>query len=198
MPKADENEPFFTQFLLVSAPTPAVRSQLIEAHLPLVRTVARRFAGRDEPLEDLIQVGTIGLIKAVDRYDSGRGVALAAFATPSIAGEIRHHLRDRSAPVRVPRRLQAAGVRVTSVTLDCAGHVPDPVADAYDGLALDAALRSLHTREREVLRLRFVEDLSQADIAARTGLSQAHVSRTLRGAVQRLREMLVAGTNAVT
>ena len=89
-------------------------------------------------------------------------------------------------------------MRVRSVTLDCAGEVPDPVADASDRLALDAALRSLHAREREVLRLRFVEDLSQADIAARTGLSQAHVSRTLRGALQRLRDLLVAGTNPVT
>ncbi len=178
--------------------TPAARSQLIEGHLPLVRTVARRFAGQNEPLEDLIQVGTIGLIKAVDRYDAGRGVALAAFATPSIAGEIRHHLRDRSAPVRVPRRLQAAGLRVTSVTLEQADHVADPDAGASDRLALDAALRSLHTRERELLRLRFVEDLSQAQIAARTGLSQTHVSRTLRGALQQLREVLVAGTNAVT
>ena len=78
--------------------TPAARQDLIERHLPLVRRVARRFAGTDEPLEDLVQVGTIGLIKAVDRYDGGRGIDLGAYATPAIAGEIRHHLRDRSAP----------------------------------------------------------------------------------------------------
>jgi RNA polymerase sigma factor (sigma-70 family) len=89
-------------------------------------------------------------------------------------------------------------VRVTSVTLDSADNVAAPAADAADRLALDAALRSLHTRERAVLRLRFVEDLSQAQIAARTGLSQAHVSRTLRGALQRLREVLVAEANAVS
>jgi RNA polymerase sigma-B factor len=178
--------------------TPTARSRLIEGHLPLVRTVARRFAGRDEPLEDLIQVGTIGLIKAVDRYDARRGVPLAAFATPSIAGEIRHHLRDRSAPVRVPRHLQAAGVRVTTTSLDAAPELVDPLGAAQERLALDDALRSLPAREREVLRLRFVEDLSQAQIAARTGLSQTHVSRTLRGALQRLREVLVAGTNAVS
>jgi RNA polymerase sigma-B factor len=166
---------------------------MIERHLPLVRTVARRYAGREEPLEDLVQVGTIGLIKAVDRYDAGRGVALGAYATPSIAGEIRHHLRDRSAPVRVPRHLQAAGVRVTAVELDCAGdraQAADPV-EAHERLALRAALRSLHPRERQVVHLRFAEDLSQAQIAARTGLSQVHVSRTRRQALSRLRDQLV-------
>jgi RNA polymerase sigma-B factor len=175
--------------------SPATRRELIERHLPLVRTVARRYAGREEPLEDLVQVGTIGLIKAVDRFDAGRGVALGAYATPSIAGEIRHHLRDRSAPVRVPRREQAAGVRVTAVELDCAGdhaQPADPVVEAHERLALGAALRSLHPRERQVVQLRFAEDLSQRQIAARTGLSQVHVSRTLRTALSRLRDQLVA------
>jgi RNA polymerase sigma-B factor len=174
--------------------TAASRHELIERHLPLVRAVARRFACREEPLEDLVQVGTIGLIKAVDRYDAARGVALGAYATPSIAGEIRHHLRDRSAPVRVPRRDQAAGVRVTAVELDCAGdraQAADPVAAAHERLALGAALRSLHPRERQVVHLRFAEDLSQAQIAARIGLSQVHVSRTLRHALHRLRDQLV-------
>jgi RNA polymerase sigma-B factor len=165
------------------------RDQLIESHLPLVRSVARRYAGADEPLEDLVQVGAIGLIKAVDRYDAARGVALGAYATPSIAGEIRHHLRDRCAPVRVPRRLQENGVRVTAVGLDSvAERAADPVAAAQERLALGAALRSLPARERRLLLLRFVGDLSQAQIAARTGLSQVHVSRTLAGALGRLRD----------
>ena len=172
--------------------TPAARHELIERHLPLVRTVARRFARTDESFEDLVQVGTIGLIKAVDRYDAGRGVALGAYATPSIAGEIRHHLRDRSAPVRVPRRLQAEGVRVTTVTLEGTHErAADPVAEAHERLALGAALRALHPRERQVVQLRFGEDLSQAQIAARIGLSQVHVSRTLRQALLRLRAELV-------
>ena len=173
--------------------TPAARHELIERHLPLVRTVARRFARTDESFEDLVQVGTIGLIKAVDRYDAGRGVALGAYATPSIAGEIRHHLRDRSAPVRVPRRLQAEGVRVTTVTLEgtATSAPPTRVAEAHERLALGAALRALHPRERQVVQLRFGEDLSQAQIAARIGLSQVHVSRTLRQALLRLRAELV-------
>jgi RNA polymerase sigma-B factor len=177
--------------------SPAARHELIERHLPLVRAVARRFAGRDEPLEDLVQVGTIGLIKAIDRYDARRGVALGAYAMPAIAGEIRHHLRDRSAPVRVPRRLQKAGVRVTAVTLDSvAERGADPHADMPERLALGSALRSLPPRERRLLHLRFVEDLSQSQIAARTGLSQVHVSRTLRLALGRLRDQLVVNSTS--
>jgi RNA polymerase sigma-B factor len=168
------------------------RLQLIERHLPLVRAVARRFAGREEH-DDLVQVGAIGLIKAVDRYDPDYGVSFAAFATPAIAGEIRHHLRDRSAPVRVPRRLQAEGVRVTAVAFDSVAEpASDPVGEAHDRLAVVAALRRLHPRERQVVQLRFGEDLSQAQIAARTGLSQVHVSRTLRRALVRLQTELVA------
>jgi RNA polymerase sigma-B factor len=173
--------------------SPAVRSQLIERHLPLVRSIARRYAG-EEPLDDLAQVGAIGLIKAADRYDAARNVAFAAFAAPFIAGEIRHHLRDRAAPVRVPRRLQAEGVRVTTVELDEAGGESDPMAQAHDRLALGAALRALQPSERRIVALRFVEDLSQAQIARRIGLSQVHVSRTLRGALLRLHEQL-ASTN---
>jgi RNA polymerase sigma-B factor len=179
--------------------TPAARHELIERHLPLVRRVARRFVGTDEPLEDLVQVGTIGLIKAVDRYDAGRGVELGAYATPAIAGEIRHHLRDRSAPVRVPRRLQQEGVRVSAVTLDAVAEqrdAADPHGDTQERLALGSAMRSLQPRERRLLHLRFVEDLSQSQIAARTGLSQVHVSRTLRLALGRLHEQLVMNSTS--
>jgi RNA polymerase sigma-B factor len=172
--------------------TAEARSQLIEHHLPLVRAVARRFAGREE-LDDLVQVGAIGLIKAADRYDAGYGVSFGAFATPAIAGEIRHHLRDRSAPVRVPRRLQAEGVRVTAVELESVAEpASDPVGEAHERLAVGAAMRRLHPRERQVVQLRFGEDLSQAQIAERTGLSQVHVSRTLRRALVRLQTELVA------
>jgi RNA polymerase sigma-B factor len=174
----------------VTAPS-ATRRRLIERHLPLVRAVARRYAGGSEPLEDLVQVGSIGLIKAVDRYDATRGVSFAAYATPFIAGEIRHHLRDRCSPVRVPRRLQAEGVRVVAVELDAAhDSQADPLAQTRDRLAIGAALRALRPRERRIVQLRFVEDLSQAQIAARTGLSQVHVSRMLRGALLQLRDEL--------
>ncbi len=82
------------------------RDRLIEDYLPLVRRIARQHAGRGEPLEDLVQVGSIGLINAIDRFDLDRGVDLAAYAIPSIVGEIKRHLRDRVGPIRIPRRLQ--------------------------------------------------------------------------------------------
>jgi RNA polymerase sigma-B factor len=90
----------------------AAREQLIEEYLPLVRSLARRFANRGERLEDLVQVGSIGLIKAVDRFEPDRGVNLAAFAVPNILGEMRRHLRDRSALIRIPRRQQEAVARL--------------------------------------------------------------------------------------
>lgn len=80
------------------------RSSLVELHLPLVRALARRYAHRGEGFEDLVQVGSIGLIEAIDRFDPGRGRDFAGFAVPTIAGEIKRHLRDRSSVVRIPRR----------------------------------------------------------------------------------------------
>ena len=171
--------------------TPAARRGLIEHHLPLVRAIARRHAGAGEPLEDLVQVGAIGLIKAADGFDAGRGVPFGAYAAPFVAGEIRHHLRDRCAPVRVPRRLQAEGVRVTAVELEQAdGPQADPMGEAHDRVALGAALRTLAPTERRVVQLRYLEDLTQAQIARRIGRSQVHVSRTLRAALLRLQEQL--------
>jgi RNA polymerase sigma-B factor len=82
------------------------RDRLIESHLPLVRAVARRYAGRGEALEDLVQVGTVGLIRASDRFDPRRGVSFASFAAPAVEGEIRRHLAERGPAVRIPRALQ--------------------------------------------------------------------------------------------
>src|ERR1700730_8323901 len=84
------------------------RERLVESHLPLVYSVARRYAGKGEPLDDLVQVGAVGLIKAGKRFDKSRGAAFATFAAPVIEGEIRRHLRDRSSVVRIPRDLQRA------------------------------------------------------------------------------------------
>jgi len=83
-----------------------VRSELVELHLPLAEYLARRFGNRGEPHEDLVQVATIGLIKAIDRFDLERGVAFSTYATPTIVGEIKRHFRDRGWTIRVPRRLQ--------------------------------------------------------------------------------------------
>jgi RNA polymerase sigma-B factor len=94
---------------------PAARGRLIEENLPLVRALARRYAGRGEQYEDLVQVGTIGLIKAIDRFDLDRGVELQSYAIPMIVGEIKRHFRDRGWAVHVPRRLKELNLRLTSL-----------------------------------------------------------------------------------
>jgi RNA polymerase sigma-B factor len=93
-----------------------IRAALIERHLPLVTFMARKFADRSEPLDDLIQVGTIGLIKAIDRFEISKGFEFSTFATPTIVGEIKRHFRDKTWAVRVPRRLQELGASVTKAT----------------------------------------------------------------------------------
>ena len=94
------------------------RDELVTIHLPLVQYLARRFRDRGEPLEDLVQVGTIGLIKAVDRFDPQRGVEFSTYATPTIVGEIKRHFRDKGWAIRVPRRLQELRMSIGSATAE--------------------------------------------------------------------------------
>src|SRR5215210_5809202 len=129
------------------------RSETIEAHLPLVRTIARRYARRGEPLEDLVQAGTVGLIKAVDRYDPGRHPDLAALARPSIEGEIRHHLRDAGPGPHVSRtdRELAARLRVTSSDLTARLRRKPTIAEIADAAGVEeqraaASLQALDAR----------------------------------------------------
>jgi RNA polymerase sigma-B factor len=100
---------------LRDAPDDATRQELIEAHLGLVEYLARRFAGRGEPLEDLVQVGTIGLVKAVDRFDPEREVEFSTYATPTVVGELKRHFRDKGWAVRVPRRLQELNLQLGEI-----------------------------------------------------------------------------------
>ncbi len=102
----DENEPSRAR----------LRDELVEAHLPLVEYLARRFRNRGEPLDDLVQVATIGLIKSVDRFDLERGVEFSTYATPTIVGEIKRHFRDKGWAIRVPRRLQELKLSLTKAT----------------------------------------------------------------------------------
>jgi len=136
------------------------RDELVQLHLPLVEHCARRFMNRGEPLDDLLQVGTIGLIKSVDRFDDQRGVEFSTYATPTILGEIKRYFRDKGWAIRVPRRLQELRMSIASVTGDMAqelGRSPTPreiaeklgvsleevmegieSANAYSTLSLDA------------------------------------------------------------
>jgi RNA polymerase sigma-B factor len=168
------------------------RRRLIEAHLPLVRAIASRFVRDGEQLEDLVQVGSVGLIKAVDRYDPRRGASLTAYAVPTVVGEIRRHLRDRTQPLRVSRAQRGVST-VRAVPLeDEADMVPDTAAErrlelGEERLLLEKGLRTLARRERRIVQLRFFGGLSQRRIAAELGLSQVHVSRLLRESLGKLR-----------
>ncbi len=117
---------------------PRVRDELVEMHLPLVEYLARRFRNRGEPLDDLIQVATIGLIKSVDRFDTERGVEFSTYATPTIVGEIKRHFRDKGWAIRVPRRLQELKLSLTKATSELSqklGRAPT-VAELATFLAL--------------------------------------------------------------
>ena len=169
------------------------RHRLIEANLPLARRVATRFAGRGESADELAQVGALALVRAVDRCDPARA-ELAAYLTRCIEGEIRHHLRDRSHVVRVPRAAAPASF------VPFAEDEPEAAAVALladehslDRVAVAAAARALDKRERELVLLLFFCDLSQAEAASRLGLSQAHVSRLLDRAISKMRRRLDGG-----
>lgn len=124
-----------------------VRDQVIESWLPLAQHLANRFAGRGEPIEDLVQTATVGLIKAVDKFDPGRGVEFAAYAIPTVIGEIKRHFRDRTWDIRVPRRLQELRLSIseaTSTLLQTLGRSPT-VTDiaAHIGISEEEVLEGL-------------------------------------------------------
>ncbi len=221
------------------------RDELVRRFLPLARKLARRYNGAREPFDDLLQVASLGLVKAVDRYDLQRGTAFSSFAVPTILGELKRYFRDLGWAVHVPRGAQELAVKVEEAQQRLSarsGHAPtvhelaqyleietEDVLDALetarahhassldaphddgesDGatvvdsfgsedpallladarVTVDEAARHLSQREREVLRLRFVEDLTQTQIAGRVGVSQMQISRILRRAVTRLGEL---------
>jgi RNA polymerase sigma-B factor len=187
------------------------RRRLIEAHLPLVHATACRFAHYGEPREELEQVGALALVRAVDRRDPDRAPTLRAYLARCVEGEMRRHLRDRVAVVRIPRRVQAeaaearrdpssravVGERIATarrpLELREGTAAPEPVE--LDELTLARALvsrasRALDTRERQIVLLRFFCDCTQAEVAATLGVSQAHVSRLLATAMAKMRHRL--------
>lgn len=107
----------------------SARESLVHLHLPLVEHCARRFRNRGEPLEDLVQVGTIGLLKSIDRFDSDRGVEFSTYATPTIIGEIKRYFRDKGWAIRVPRRLQELRMQIGTASAELTqslGRSPTP------------------------------------------------------------------------
>jgi RNA polymerase sigma-B factor len=122
----------------------AARDELVQMYYPLVEYLARRFRGRGEPLDDLIQVASIGLLKAIDRFEPERGVKFSTYATPTIIGEVKRHFRDKGWAMRVPRRLQEIGLQLRGV-----------IADAYQELGRSPTIGEIAERsnlsEEEVL-----------------------------------------------
>ena len=221
----------------------AARDQLIVNHLNLVRFLAAKFANRGEPLDDLVQVGTIGLIKAIDRFEPERGLEFTTYATPTILGEIKRHFRDKGWSVRVPRRLQELSAKVNQANealtqrnqrtpsveeianyldvsvdevleamesseayasvplefpgsgdddapsiIDRFGTVDTDLASLDDKMVLSGALAKLEPNERALVEMRFVEGLTQSQIAERMGMSQVQVSRLLHKTLERMRK----------
>jgi RNA polymerase sigma-B factor len=221
----------------------AARDELAERFLPLARRLARRYERASEPLEDLIQVASVGLLKAIDRFEAERGDAFSSYAVPTMLGELKRHFRDSGWAVHVPRGLQErvlevnaaverlscdlgqspspqqvglrldlpveqvlealeAGAAYDTVSLDRPQRAgEDPTASIADGLGqaderfeliedratIGRGIRALPCRERTILYLRFAEGLTQAEIGKRLGMSQMHVSRLIRRAIDRLR-----------
>jgi RNA polymerase sigma-B factor len=222
----------------------SAREQLVQRHLPLVRALARRYAGRGESIDDIEQVGAIGLIKAIDRYELSREVALTTYATPNVVGEIKRHFRDKGWAIRIPRGLQELNAKMSSTIERLTaklGHspsiteiaieletTPEQVLEAMEAgsayapvslsagpgsdgeldpmetigeedsnferseqrASLEPALDLLPDREREILRMRFEDGLTQTQIAEQVGVSQMHVSRLIRKSLARMRAEL--------
>jgi RNA polymerase sigma-B factor len=227
---------------------PVDADALIRRYLPLARSLAGTFRATSEPFDDLLQVAALGLLKAIRRFDPGRGIMFSSYATPTIMGELRRHFRDTTWVIHVSRDLQTLGLRVDrgahqlaaetgrrptvealARRTDCDSRavlegrmvmrarrpvsLEAPRGDAaeHDTLgdtvgaddagfgraiergAIEATLRQTTTlREREILRLRFEEDLTQREIGRRIGVSQMHVSRILRDVLARLRDTVPA------
>ncbi|MDQ0989033.1 RNA polymerase sigma factor SigF [Streptomyces sp. V3I7] len=222
------------------------RHTLIEMNISLVRFAAGRFRGRGHDMEDIVQTGMIGLIKAIDRFELSREVEFTSFALPYIVGEIKRFFRDTTWAVHVPRRLQELRVELAKARDELSSRLDreptvaelatlmditeDEVvegqlaANGYNSSSLDAALTGdgpqdgeavladfigveehglrlvedfqslaplmaeLSDRDREILRLRFVEEATQTEIGERLGCSQMHVSRLIKRIISRLRK----------
>ena len=162
--RAERTAPLFAELAALEKEDPKrerLRSILVEEHLPLVRHFARRFSNRGEPFDDLMQVGTLGLIGAIDRFDPTRGVEFLSFAVPTITGEIKRHFRDQGWSVRVPRRLQELHLSLNAAVSELAqkngraptpselaDHLNIPRAEVLEGLAVANAYRSSSLDER--------------------------------------------------
>jgi RNA polymerase sigma-B factor len=160
----------------------SARTRVIEQNLPLVHSLARRFWRPSEPLDDLVQAGTIGLIKAVDGFRDDRGRDLGAYAVPTIVGELRRHVRERASASSV--------AELEEETLAATARSQAEMSETRE--LVRTALDVLTPRERRIVALRYYRDWSQQRIAAEVGLSQVQVSRVLSASLAKMRGRLEA------
>jgi RNA polymerase sigma-B factor len=168
------------------------RDELVDRFLPLAHALALRYQRSYEPFDDLVQAASVGLLEAIDRFDPARGVAFSSVALPMMLGEIRRHFRTRGWA-----GLEALQAGASYRGLSCDVLVPaaalsaedDGFERAEDRATIQALLELVPHREREILRLRFEEDRTQAQIGAVIGLSQMQVSRLIRSILERLRAL---------
>ena len=228
-----------------AAPDPALVEELVRRFEPLTRSVARRYYSRGEPLDDLIQVANVGLLKAIARFDPDRGFAFSSFATPTMLGELKRYFRDSGWAVHVPRGVKERAVELARVTeklsaqlgrspsvpelAEALGATEEQTLDALEAYharhaaplehtsddddntrrgpaavmgAVDERLEqaeyltmiaqgveTLSDSDRTILYLRFECDLTQSEIAHRIGSSQMQVSRLLRAAIEKIRQV---------
>jgi RNA polymerase sigma-B factor len=224
-------------------PERQLRDQLVTSHLGLAHHLARRFANRGEAHDDLVQVASLALVRAAERFDPDRGVMFSTFATASMIGELKRHFRDRGWAVRAPRRVQelvleiggcvdrlgqelgrvptvaelAKAINITEgevlEALEASQSYRTSSLDACNGdgqsmaemlgsddggftrienhSALTYAMERLSQRDRTIVHLRFVDGLTQSEIAARLGVSQMQISRLLAASLQRLRATIL-------
>jgi len=175
------------------------RDRVIEQNLPLVHAIARRFSRSPDQVDDLIQAGSIGLIKAVDDFDEDRGRDLGAYAVPTIVGELRRSAEERRWLVRVPRGRASVESPPVVVTLEESAREPSSAAElerSEERIVLHAGLRTLSRRERRIVVLRYYRDWSQQRIAEELGISQPQVSRALAAALRKMRVELTSQPEA--
>jgi RNA polymerase sigma-B factor len=223
-----------------------IRERLVEGYRSLVYFLARKFMNRGEPLEDIVQVGFLGLIKAIERFEPDLGNEFTTFATPTVTGEIKRYFRDKGWAIRFPRRLQELYQQVVRMNEDLKKDLgrtprvaeiaerlkvseeevleamemspahapmslnatigsdgdegrslfesignPDPNLDRVEMRdVLRRAMEHLTPRERSIMAMRFYDEMSQSEIAKKLGISQMHVSRLQRAALEHLREVV--------
>ena len=172
----------------------AARDRLVQENMPLVWSIVRRFSNRGYEPEDLFQIGSIGLLKAIDRFDTAYEVKFSTYAVPLIIGEIRRYLRD-DGMLKVSRPLKETAWKVRTAEADWQNTVGEQICDRHneieertDHLFLEQLLDTLEAKEQQLIYLRYVEEKTQSEVAKIMGTTQVQISRREKKLLAKLRE----------